>query len=223
MKRPLLWIDATQVRVFRIFLFFQAQPLPLLILEENDPHRIAGALAEKGLTLSDIGAWAYLSGPGSYTGLRVALAMLKAWAYVFGTPVLSLNKMLWWAAWARKQRKVQQYIVFLKARAGEVFIAVYNQHLQTIVAPTTCTYADLMLYLQSADGVGVADRREWDHPEECLALPASVLYVPHPEDSLLWEMLWTELLRCPRWQGKEIFSLTPDYCKEVYITKRNKI
>lgn len=221
MAQPLFWIDATQVRVFRIFLFFQAQPVPLLTLEENDPHRIAGALAEKGIMPSDISAWGYLSGPGSYTGLRIALAMLKAWAYVFDTPVLSLNKMLWWAAWAQKQRKMAQYVVFLKARAGEVFMAVYNIHLQTILAPTTRSYADLMLYLQNSDSVGVADKREWENHTEFLPLPASVLYVPHPEDALFWEMLWVQLLRCPRLKGKEIFSLTPDYCKEVYITKRN--
>jgi len=49
--------------------------------------QIAALLAKHGFSKRDIGAFAVASGPGSFTGLRVGLAAVKALVEILGKPV----------------------------------------------------------------------------------------------------------------------------------------
>ena len=49
--------------------------------------QIAGLLEKHGFSKQDVGALAVVSGPGSFTGLRVGLAAIKALAEVLGAPI----------------------------------------------------------------------------------------------------------------------------------------
>jgi tRNA threonylcarbamoyladenosine biosynthesis protein TsaB len=53
--------------------------------------QIAALLKEHALTKNDIGAFAATSGPGSFTGLRVGLAAIKALAEVLNKPVAAIS------------------------------------------------------------------------------------------------------------------------------------
>jgi len=53
--------------------------------------QIAGLLQEHGFTRGDIGAFAVASGPGSFTGLRVGLAAIKALAEVLHKPIAAVS------------------------------------------------------------------------------------------------------------------------------------
>src|SRR5690348_1451642 len=50
--------------------------------------QIAELLARNGLQKEDIGAFVVASGPGSFTGLRVGLAAIKALAEILGKPIV---------------------------------------------------------------------------------------------------------------------------------------
>jgi tRNA threonylcarbamoyladenosine biosynthesis protein TsaB len=52
---------------------------------------IAALLAQHGFTKNHIDAFAATSGPGSFTGLRVGLAAIKALAEVFGKPIAAVS------------------------------------------------------------------------------------------------------------------------------------
>src|SRR5262249_56795271 len=56
--------------------------------------QVAGLLAKHGLTNSDIGAFAVASGPGSFTGLRVGLAVVKALAEILEKPIAAGLRVL---------------------------------------------------------------------------------------------------------------------------------
>jgi len=80
--------------------FEDSQPLPL-ILEKELPGsfthseslltELGGSLSQLGISLSDITLWITASGPGSFTGLRIAHATLKAFALATKRPILTVE------------------------------------------------------------------------------------------------------------------------------------
>lgn len=76
-------------------------------------------------------------GPGSYTGLRVALATAKGFAYALSVPMVvtsTLEMMAYTAIEATNQTATTDsyFVPLIDARRMEVFTAVYNKHLQLI-------------------------------------------------------------------------------------------
>ncbi len=54
---------------------------------------IDGLLSEIGMKLSDMDAFALTVGPGSFTGLRIGAATVKAYAYALGKPVIPVSTL----------------------------------------------------------------------------------------------------------------------------------
>ena len=55
--------------------------------------RIAALLAKHNFTKADIGGLAVVSGPGSFTGLRIGLAVVKALADVLAKPIAAVSRL----------------------------------------------------------------------------------------------------------------------------------
>jgi tRNA threonylcarbamoyladenosine biosynthesis protein TsaB len=54
---------------------------------ERQPDEAVVWLAAQGLALADVTAFVVVSGPGSFTGLRVGVAAVQGWAAALGRPV----------------------------------------------------------------------------------------------------------------------------------------
>jgi tRNA threonylcarbamoyladenosine biosynthesis protein TsaB len=52
-----------------------------------------GVLAASGKRMEEIDVLAVSTGPGSFTGLRVGLTTVKAWAEVYGKPVVGVSRL----------------------------------------------------------------------------------------------------------------------------------
>jgi tRNA threonylcarbamoyl adenosine modification protein YeaZ len=50
-------------------------------------------LTEARLALPDVGLFVVATGPGSFTGLRVGITSVKAWAELFGTKVVGVSRL----------------------------------------------------------------------------------------------------------------------------------
>src|SRR5215471_15497753 len=50
-------------------------------------------LEAQRLTLGELSAYAVTSGPGSFTGVRVGLATVKAWSEVYGQPIAAVSRL----------------------------------------------------------------------------------------------------------------------------------
>lgn len=109
--------DRNEVEVIEVaFLaggMFSAQLVP----------QIAALLDKHRLTKADIDAFIVVSGPGSFTGLRVGLAAIKALAEVLEKPIVAVSLLEVLAMASRAQDKVA---AALDAGRGDVYFGAYE-------------------------------------------------------------------------------------------------
>lgn len=97
---------------------------------------IAELLARNGLQRSDIGLVGVASGPGSFTGLRIAIATVKGLAEAFAMPVVAVSVLEAIVGASRAEGKV---IAAVDAQRSEVFWGEYNVESATRSAAPSST------------------------------------------------------------------------------------
>jgi tRNA threonylcarbamoyladenosine biosynthesis protein TsaB len=83
-------------------------------------------LSDVGLALGQLDCIAFGSGPGGFTGLRVAAAVAQSLAFGAGLPVCSVSSLAVLAAGAARKHGVTRIAVCLDARMGEAYAALYE-------------------------------------------------------------------------------------------------
>ena len=115
----------------------------LALAEKNAPNIHASQLflfiAEVMKALpngnQDLKAIAVGKGPGSYTGLRIGVSAAKGLCYSLNIPLLSVNTLQAMAFTARNQIQEKNilFVPMLDARRMEVYNAVFNEELETLI------------------------------------------------------------------------------------------
>jgi tRNA threonylcarbamoyladenosine biosynthesis protein TsaB len=86
---------------------------------------VGRVLRTTGLRMGDVDGYAVAAGPGSFTGVRVGLTSVKAWAEVYGKPVAGVSRL---EAFAGEASRTSKYVAaFVDAQREQVFGAVYRQ------------------------------------------------------------------------------------------------
>jgi tRNA threonylcarbamoyladenosine biosynthesis protein TsaB len=85
--------------------------------------QIAALLAKHGFTKGDLDAFVVVSGPGSFTGLRVGLAAIKALAEILRRPIVPVSLLEVLAVASGKRGSV---VTALDAGRGEVYVGEYE-------------------------------------------------------------------------------------------------
>ena len=113
--------------------------------------QIAELLSKHGLTKADLDAFAVATGPGSFTGLRVGLAAIKALAEILRKPITTVSLLAVIAAQTKPIVAEQNRSVLAALDAGrnEVFVGEYR------VGPDMpfCVAEDLLRLDELADRV----------------------------------------------------------------------
>src|SRR5208282_336883 len=85
--------------------------------------QISTLISSNGYTKDAIGAFAVVSGPGSFTGLRVGLAAVKALAEILAKPIAAVSMLEVCAVASGVQGKV---MAVLDAGRGDVYLGEYE-------------------------------------------------------------------------------------------------
>jgi tRNA threonylcarbamoyladenosine biosynthesis protein TsaB len=93
--------------------------------------QIAALLSSDGFSKADIGAFVVASGPGSFTGLRIGLAAVKALAEVLNKPIAAVSLLEVCVFIGGSEGKV---MAALDAGRGDVYVGEVDRSTQT--APT---------------------------------------------------------------------------------------
>jgi tRNA threonylcarbamoyladenosine biosynthesis protein TsaB len=95
---------------------------------------IRDVCAEAGARLQDLAAISVVSGPGSYTGLRVGMAGAKGLCFALQKPLVTVNTLRWMAA-AGENLDARYLCPMIDARRMEVFTAIFNPAGEPILEP----------------------------------------------------------------------------------------
>jgi tRNA threonylcarbamoyladenosine biosynthesis protein TsaB len=87
--------------------------------------QIAALLTKHGFNKTDMGGFAVVSGPGSFTGVRVGLAAIKALAEVLQKPISAVSLLEAVVVASGSQGRV---IAVMDAGRGEVYAGEYDVH-----------------------------------------------------------------------------------------------
>lgn len=82
-------------------------------------------LKEVGVSMKDVSGYAVAAGPGSFTGVRVGLTTVKAWAEVYGKPVATISRLEGIAA--QTADPAEYVAAFVDAQRGQVFGVLYQR------------------------------------------------------------------------------------------------
>ncbi len=83
-------------------------------------------LRDSNISLTELDLFSVAIGPGSFTGLRVGLTAVKAWAEVFQKPVSAVSVLQAIAAQASSLKSENPIVAVLDARRGQVFSGIYK-------------------------------------------------------------------------------------------------
>ncbi len=78
-----------------------------------------------GFQMEDVDAYAVAAGPGSFTGVRVGLTSVKAWAEVYGKRIAAVSRLE--ALAVEASAGTACVAAFFNAQRGQVFGAVYQR------------------------------------------------------------------------------------------------
>jgi tRNA threonylcarbamoyladenosine biosynthesis protein TsaB len=150
--------------------------------------QIAALLAKHGFTKLDIGAFAVASGPGSFTGLRVGLAAIKALAEILEKPIVAVSLLEAIAASVPDSGKI---VAALDAGRGEVYVGEYDAEASYISSERLLTRQEV---------IASSDHRKIVTPDKTVAeftraAGLTVVEIERPNSGAIGRLGWQKLQR----------------------------
>lgn len=171
--------------------------------------QVATLLARHGFSKDQLDAFAVTSGPGSFTGLRVGLAAIKALAEVLQKPIAAVSLLEAVAMAANARGNI---IAALDAGRGEVYVGEYE-----VAENAKCVREHLLSAneLASTAAGRVIVTPDKNVAESARAVGLTVEQIPRPDSAAIAHLGWQKILT-----GE---TLTPEALEANYIRRSDEI
>jgi len=165
--------------------------------------QIASLLSKHGFGKQNLDAFAVASGPGSFTGLRVGLAAIKALAEILGKPIVAVSLLEAVVASASSSGKI---FAALDAGRGEVYVGEYENG-PAMISERLLTRQEL---LAEADHYPIVTP-DSGLAEFIRAAGSRVQEIERPQSDLIARLAWRKL------EKKE--TIAPEILDANYIRR----
>lgn len=179
---------------------------------------IAQVLSISSITFADIAAVAVCEGPGSYTGLRIAMATAKGICYAADLPLILHSKLflLSFSTSFSSSHSTHSIATILIAREKEYFISVYDISLNCLVAPTHIPEHELADILNQQENLHIIS----DAPSD-IFYKLKVNFIDFHQNIKIDYQFWSECAFAS-YISKDFANVAtsvPLYLKQVYTHK----
>lgn len=167
-----------------------------------------------GITFARLQAVAVCSGPGSYTGLRIAMSTAKGICYALSIPLIANDRLSLIAGNAPDTIAQGHHIaVILKAREKEYFAASFHNNKTLLHPPTHMLEEDLIHFLNQTENLHIIS----DLPYE-LFTQLKVNFLTHSTTTSIPHSYWahTAFIHYESNSFVNSFSASPMYLKQVF-------
>jgi tRNA threonylcarbamoyladenosine biosynthesis protein TsaB len=179
---------------------------------------IALTLNKSNITINQLSAITVCAGPGSYTGLRIAMATAKGICYALDIPLILHDKLTLLARSEMNKKKpepIQNLAVIITARETEYFISIYNNN-HCMLTPTHVLENEMADILCGKENLHIVS----DMPNDNF-YKLKVNFKTNNENIKIDYHTWSEM-SFEQYERKEFANIStsvPLYLKQVYTHK----
>jgi tRNA threonylcarbamoyladenosine biosynthesis protein TsaB len=198
--------------------------------ESNDTRNHASILnndineviAEIGISLEQVSAIAVCGGPGSYTGLRIALATSKAICYALDKPLMMHNKLLLLILdnYYTHLSAYDIYASILPARDNEYFISTHDNKLNAVLEPKHIFANELSMTFNEMNGKILTTGNIDVYIEQSLSGKTEIISKKAIDKDAWCQYSFAQYNRN---DFVDLSSAEPYYLKQVYTHKQKNI
>lgn len=111
--------------------------------------QIQALFDEQGVAMKALQEVWVVTGPGSYTGLRIAMATAKGISYALGIPLYGISMFNWLQRTVQQTQGLEDFGMMSLARTGEFFVASASSDMTQKLAPSLMMLDDLQILLNN--------------------------------------------------------------------------
>ena len=150
----LLGIDTTGIVTTAVLQndgVFSCVEIPFKKHSENLFPALEKLLGDNKVNIKDIDCFGVVVGPGSFTGIRIGLAVIKTFAYVFGRKVIKVNSLEALAYTKFGTKLKGGFWCALDAGAGKAYAQEFKAGFEQVTGPKLIEVKDLAGVVNASD------------------------------------------------------------------------